>query len=75
MPSNTRESSVGHLRVDEELVHAAGPQRGPDGVHHHGAGIDVAHHLPLTLAGVCALLEQHDLRLLRGGKDGELGQL
>jgi hypothetical protein len=53
------------LVVVNELVHAAGPQRGAHRVHHRRARVDVAHHLRLPLRRVRALLEQDNLRLLR----------
>jgi len=51
------------LVVVDELVHAPGPQRGPHGVRHRRARVDVAHHLRAPLRRVRALLEQDDLRL------------
>jgi hypothetical protein len=55
--------SVPHPVVVYELVHAPGPQRGPDGVHHRHTGIDVADQLRLALAAVRALLQKDDLGL------------
>jgi hypothetical protein len=49
----------------DELVHAAGAERGAHGVGDGRAGADVAEHLPAALRGVRALLEEDDLRLLR----------
>jgi len=54
-----------HLVVVDELVHAAWAQRGAHGVDHGHACVDVADQLRLALAGVCALPQQDDLRLLR----------
>ena len=54
-----------HLVVVYELVHAAWAQRGAHGVDHSHACVDVADQLRLALAGVCALPQQDDLRLLR----------
>jgi len=51
------------LVVVDELVHPPGPQRGPHGVAHRRARVDVAHHLRAPLRRVRALLEQDDLRL------------
>jgi hypothetical protein len=49
----------------DELVHPAGPQRGPHRVRHRRARADVAQHLPAALRRVRPLLEEDDLRLLR----------
>jgi hypothetical protein len=56
------------LVVMDELIHAAGPQRGAHGVRHRRARVDVAHRMCLPLRRVCALLQQDDLRLLGGQK-------
>lgn len=55
--------------VDDELVHAAGTQRGAHSLSNHLAGIDVADKLRDTLGRVCTLLQQ-DYRcgLCRGKK-------
>lgn len=53
----------GALVVVDELVHAAGAERGAHGVGDGRAGADVAEHLPAALRGVRALLEEDDLRL------------
>lgn len=53
------------LVVVDELVHPPRPQRGPHGVAHRRARVDIAHHLSAPLRRVRALLEQDDLRLLR----------
>lgn len=51
------------LVVVDELVHAAGAERGADDVGDGGAGVDVGDDLRLALRGVRALLQQDDLRL------------
>ena len=56
----------GHPGRVDELVHAAWAQRGPHSIHQRHAGVDVADQLRLALAGVGAVLQQDDLRLLRG---------
>lgn len=62
------------LVVVDELVHPPGPQRGPHGVAHRRARVDVAHHLRAPLRRVRALLEQDDLRLLRNTSESHQDQ-
>ena len=59
-----------HPLVVHELVHAPGPQGGAHDISNGNAGVDVADQLGLALAGVRALPQQDDLRLLQGVKRG-----
>ena len=51
------------LVVHHELVHAAGPEGGADGLDDGLTGVDVGHHLLDALGGLGALLEDHELGL------------
>jgi hypothetical protein len=63
--SSSSSATPTHLVVVDELVHAPGPQGRAHRVCQSHARIDVAHKLGRALAGVCALFQQDDLRLLR----------
>ena len=49
------------MTIYNELVHAAGTERGPHGIDDGLAGIDVTDELGLALGGVSALLQQNNL--------------
>ena len=48
-----------------ELVHPSGAKCCSNGIHDCHASIDVADQLRFSLAGVCAVTKQYDLRLLQ----------
>ena len=63
--SHTRALALSaHLLIVYELVHPSGAQRGTYRIDDSAAGINVANELSFPLAGVCALFQQDDLRLL-----------
>jgi len=53
----------------DELIQAAGAERRPHQVNNRIAGVNVGNQVPFALGGVGPMLEQHDLRRLRFGKD------
>lgn len=54
------------LLVNNQLVHAAGPKSGAHSVDDSQAGVDVGQELTLALRRVCTILQENDLRLLKG---------
>ena len=58
-----------HPVINDELVHATGPQGGSHSIHNRHARIYVADQLRLALARVRALPQQNDLRLLHDCTD------
>jgi len=53
----------------DELIQAAGAERRPHQVNNRIAGVNVGNQVPFALGGVGPMLEQHDLRRLRFGKN------
>ena len=53
------------LLINDQLVHAAGAERSPDGVDDGQAGIDIGQELTLALRRVSTILEKDNLWLLQ----------